>query len=90
MIRNAPPGQSRAMSLVEAVAGVVIGYALAVGAQILLFPVFGLQATLAQTLKIGAAFTLLSIVRSYALRRVFERLRIRSAARASPPYGDVS
>ena len=34
--------QSRVMSLVEAVANVVVGYGVAVGVQIILFPVFGL------------------------------------------------
>ena len=62
---------SRLMSLVEVVAHVVVGYALAVGAQLLVFPLFGLQATLGQSLGIGAIFTLVSLVRGYQLRRVF-------------------
>ena len=33
---------------------------------------FGLEATLRQSLGIGAIFTLLSLVRGYLLRRVFE------------------
>ena len=51
--------QSRAMSLVEAVANVVVGYGVAVVTQILIFPVFGLHTTLAQNLKMGAVFTIL-------------------------------
>jgi len=39
------------------------------------FPVFGLQASLADNLLIGAVFTVVSIGRSYLLRRVFEWLR---------------
>ncbi len=66
--------QSRAMSLVEAVANVVVGYGVAVVTQILIFPVFGLHTTLAQNLKMGAVFSVVSIARSYVLRRVFERL----------------
>jgi hypothetical protein len=46
--------------------------------QILIFPVFGLHTTLAQNLKMGAIFTVVSIVRSFALRRVFEAIRMRS------------
>jgi len=38
--------QSRLMSLIEAVANVAVGYGVAVIAQILVFPVFGLQTTL--------------------------------------------
>ena len=51
--------QSRAMSLVEAVTNVVVGYGVAVVTQILIFPAFGLHTTLAQNLKIGAVFTIL-------------------------------
>jgi hypothetical protein len=67
--------QSRMMSLVEAVANVAVGYGVAVAAQVLVFPLFGLSATLAQNLGIGAVFTGVSIARSYALRRLFEALR---------------
>jgi hypothetical protein len=63
------------MSLVESVANVIVGYGVAVVTQILIFPVFGLQTTLAQNLKLGAVFTIVSLGRSYALRRLFERLR---------------
>ena len=67
--------QSRLMSLVESVANVIVGYGVAVITQILIFPVFGLHATLAQNLKIGLVFTVVSIARGYALRRLFEGLR---------------
>jgi hypothetical protein len=67
--------QSRTMSLVESIANVIIGYGVAVVTQILIFPVFGLRTTLAQNLKMGAVFTIVSLGRSYALRRLFERWR---------------
>ena len=70
--------QSRIMSLVDAVANVVVGYGVAVVTQILIFPIFGLHTTLAQNLKMGAAFTVVSIGRSYALRRLFEAVRTRT------------
>jgi hypothetical protein len=75
--------QSRAMSLVEAVANVVVGYGVAVGTQILIFPIFGLHTTLAQNLKMGAVFTVVSIGRSYLLRRVFEAIRTRKSTSMS-------
>lgn len=71
--------QSRIMSLVESVANVAVGYGVAVVTQILIFPIFGLHTTLAQNLKMGAIFTIVSIARSFALRRVFEAIRMRSA-----------
>jgi len=67
--------QSRAMSFIEAIANVVIGYTVAVSTQILIFPMFGLHTSLSQNLKLGAAFTVVSILRSYVLRRLFETLR---------------
>jgi hypothetical protein len=70
--------QTRLMSLVESIANVIVGYGVAVVTQILVFPVFGLHTTLAQNLKIGAVFTVVSIARSYILRRLFERVRRRT------------
>lgn len=67
--------QTRIMSLIEAVANVVVGYGVAVVAQILVFPVFGLQTTLAQNLKMGGIFALISMSRSFLLRRLFEAIR---------------
>jgi len=48
----------------EAIANVIVGYGVAVATQILIFPIFGLQTTLAQNLKMGAIFTVVSIARS--------------------------
>ena len=70
--------QSRAMSLVEAFANVIVGYGVAVGTQMLVFPLFGLHTTLAENLTIGAIFTVVSIARSFALRRLFEAIRVAS------------
>jgi hypothetical protein len=58
---------------------VVVGYGVAVATQILIFPIFGLHTTLAQNLKMGLVFTVVSIGRSYALRRLFEAIRLQVA-----------
>ena len=47
----------------------------ALATQVLVFPVLGLQASLSQNLKLALVFTTVSIMRSYALRPVFERVR---------------
>lgn len=67
--------QSRAMSMVEAVTNVVVGYVLAIATQLAVFPLFGLEAALGEHLAIGMAFVAVSLVRSYLLRRLFERIR---------------
>ena len=69
--------QSRIMSMVEAVTNVVVGYVLAIATQIVVFPWFGLHATLAQNMAMGGAFSIVSVIRGFALRRVFEALRTR-------------
>jgi hypothetical protein len=76
--------QSRRMSLVEAIANVAVGYAIAVLTQILVFPLFGLQVSLSDNLAIGAAFTAISLTRSYMLRRLFEAFRGREVYRFRP------
>lgn len=65
------------MSLVEAITNVVVGFILAVLTQIAVFPLFGLQVSVAKNMMIGAIFTLVSILRSYTLRRLFEAIRVR-------------
>jgi hypothetical protein len=67
--------QTRRVSLVEAITNVIVGYALAVGMQIMVFPWFGLQASLGENLALGGVFTGISLLRGYALRRLFEHLR---------------
>jgi hypothetical protein len=49
--------QSRRMSLVEALANVAVGFSVAMATQIAVFPLFGLQTSLADNLALGAIFT---------------------------------
>lgn len=69
--------QSRRMSFLESLINVAVGYGVAVTAQIAVFPLFGLEVSLSDNLVIGAIFTGISILRSYALRRIFEEVRVR-------------
>ncbi len=65
--------QSRAMSFVEAVTNVVVGFGLAVLTQVLVFPVFEIAVTFDQHVSIAAIFTLVSLARGYVLRRFFNQ-----------------
>jgi hypothetical protein len=67
--------QTRAMSFVESIANVAIGYGIAVLTQIAVFPLFGMTVRFKDNLAIGAIFTVVSIARSYAVRRLFNRWR---------------
>lgn len=66
--------QSRKQSAIEAVANVVVGYLVAVAANIVVLPLFGYPVSVGDGFVIGLAFTLISLVRSYALRRAFNRI----------------
>lgn len=63
--------QSRRWSFFESCVNVAVGYGVAVLAQVLVFPLFGIRISLTDNLLIGVVFTLVSLARSYALRRVF-------------------
>jgi hypothetical protein len=69
--------QTRLMSLAESIANVVVGYALAlaIATQLVVFPVFDIEAALGEHLAIGLAFVGVSLARGYLLRRLFECLR---------------
>ena len=57
--------------MIEAGVNIVVGYSINVLAQTLIFPAFGVQVPLSANLKIGLAFTGISLTRNYLIRRVF-------------------
>ena len=71
--------QSRLMSLVEVASNIAVGYCVAILTQIIVFPLFGLRASLGENLLIGGVFTVVSLVRSYALRRLFNAMNGRTS-----------
>lgn len=68
--------QTKFHSAVESVVNILIGYLVALGSQIVIFPLFGIQVGLRDNLLIGAFFTVVSLVRSYVLRRVFNKVTV--------------
>ena len=64
-------GQSRMESFAEAVFNVSIGFMVAIATQLAVFPLFGIHIGVSENLLIGSIFTVVSIVRSYAVRRLF-------------------
>ncbi len=63
--------QSRWLSFLEAVTNIVVGYGLAVLTQIIVFPLFGLHASLRENFLLAMIFTCISLIRSFAIRRLF-------------------
>jgi hypothetical protein len=66
--------QSRKNSIIESAANILIGYWCAVLTQLIVFPIMGIDVSLNKNLMIGLVFTLISLLRSYVIRRVFNRL----------------
>lgn len=63
--------QSRKGSFIEAVVATAIGFVLGLGAQMALFPLFGLETSFSNHAWMVAVFTAISFVRSYWVRRLF-------------------
>lgn len=63
--------QTRKHSLLESVVNVFIGYWVALLSQLLIFPYFDVNLPITDNLLIGAFFTIVSIIRSYLIRRLF-------------------
>jgi len=73
--------QSRLGSFFESLINVVIGYLVALASQLIVFPLVGIHVDFSTNLEIGAWFTLISIIRSYLIRRYFNAYLQRAARR---------
>lgn len=69
--------QTRKASMVETLLNTALGYGVALSAQIVVFPWFGINIPLSSNIAIGVIFTIVSIARGFLLRRAFEALRVR-------------
>jgi hypothetical protein len=63
--------QPKHYSLLEAFINVLVGFGIATTANYFVIPLFGYPVTLADSTSIGLIMTVISILRSYALRRAF-------------------
>jgi hypothetical protein len=71
--------QSQLGSLIESLLNIAIGYGVALASQVAIFPWFGIHVPLTTNLLIGAWFTVISLIRSYIIRRWFNA-RLHSGA----------
>jgi len=65
--------QSRWHSAIESLSNVAIGYGVALASQLLIFPFYDIDISLQDNIAIGVWFTLISLVRSYVIRRYFTK-----------------
>jgi hypothetical protein len=78
--------QTRMASLRESGMNIVVGFAIQFAANYFILPLFGLHPSVADLFGLGGIFTVISVVRSYVLRRVFEKKR---AADVPPHFQPV-
>jgi hypothetical protein len=73
-------GQSRLASALEATVNVLGGYLVALAAQMLILPAYGVRLSISDNLSIGAWFAAVSVLRSFCFRRLFNFFQVRRGA----------
>lgn len=71
--------QTKLSSFIEALMNVAIGFSINYIANLLIFPLFNMHISLADNFWLGMIYTVISIVRSYVIRRWFNS-KIHNAA----------
>ena len=69
--------QTRTQSLIEAWANVIVGFGINFSANLVILPLFGYTPSLRDNFVIGLLYTVVSLARSYVLRRWFNGLKFR-------------
>jgi len=67
--------QTKIASLAEAASNIAIGIAVGFVSNIVVLPLFGYDVNLTDAMGISLVFTAISLVRSYVLRRVFNKMK---------------
>ncbi len=75
--------QSKRMSLAESAINIAVGFGISLAAQIYFLPLLGVAISLHQNLNFALIMTVISLMRSFVLRRLFEFLHIRVPLSAS-------
>lgn len=65
--------QSKIRSVTESCVNIIVGYSINLVAQLVIFPLFDINIPIKSNLCIGALFTIISLVRSYLIRRWFTK-----------------
>lgn len=79
--------QSRKGSLIEALFNTAIGFAINYVANLAIFPLFGLHISPQANFLMGLIYTVISVVRSYVVRRWFNAHIAKAAAKLAGESG---
>lgn len=71
--------QSRLFSFIEAWAGTAIGFVVSLVLSYIVYPMFGHTFTFMENVWIVLIFTVASVIRGYVVRRVFNRVHLRTS-----------
>lgn len=75
--------QSRKGSFIEACINVLIGFWINFFANLVILPLVGFHISISQNFYIGLLYTLVSVARSYAIRRWFNRYIVKAAQKVA-------
>ena len=67
--------QSKFQSLIESIVTVGSGFFVALGVQLLIFPLYDIEISLFQNVQIVMILTITSVIRIYIVRRCFNRIK---------------
>jgi len=66
--------QKHSHSILESFINIAVGYTVSVIAQILILPIFDIHIRLSDNLLLGLCFSVVSFIRSYVIRRIFNKI----------------
>jgi hypothetical protein len=69
--------QSKFHSFIESLMNQTIGYILALITQVIVFSFYNITVSLSQNLQITLIFAIISILRSYIIRRIFNKINVK-------------
>jgi hypothetical protein len=72
--------QTKLGSIAEAWANIAVGFTINYFANLTIFPLFGMHISAANNFWLGCIYTVISLVRSYVLRRYFNGLKFGNKA----------
>lgn len=82
--------QTKLGSLIESLVNIAIGFGINFGMNLVILPLFGFHISLTNNFIMGLLFTVVSVIRSYTIRRFFNSwLHSMSLAAAAAIKGDA-
>ena len=72
-MQEATRNQSKKQSLIETITNIAVGYLVSLASLFIIFPLLGIESSTDKNIVITLYFTVISFIRSYTLRRYFNK-----------------